>query len=616
MTWMAAVTLTACVVHAETLYERDGITLEGTAVLVTREAGICQVLEERHSPEVYERMKVNHGQPLHVWRLDFAVRNGSGSKLEQVTAYLSIASEAPPCTSWSGLLGNYAKPVQSANSFQLLKKPDGMAPGEELSDAVFLLAFRDQQPRFESWKVDYRFAVGLEDTPADAASNDRSAEGNGKAQLTADRLPPEVMADRYLLKAEQAVREQDFAIARLAMGRLQALQDQYELDLPDEYYFRYARTAAVSQLPEQAHKAVVRYLSMTGREGQHYAEALELLIQAEEVMQARHEPQAAPPERSSRVQTTGKDPVETAVGADMTAGGPDEQEVPPRSACDLPTWNTEDFFQTATVKEVNACLKAGADVAASTEDGHTPLHQAAQFNENPAIVQALLARGADLSARVATGDEHTPLHEAAANNENPAVLQALLAAGADPMIRDGRGASLLRWAAMNENPAVIELLLGTEIDPNVSDEDGYTPLHWATRNNGNPAVIESLLTAGADPMARAKDGRTPLHSAALGNQGLAVFQVLLEAGADVEARTEKDHTPLHWAVANNDNPAVIKLLLKSGADLEAGRDDGWKPLHWAAHYNENPGGDRGLAGRWGCGQCAGRRWQSPPPSRG
>jgi len=165
--------MTASATQAATLYERDGITLEGTVQLVNRGAGICQVLEDRHSPDVYERMKPNHGEPLHVWRLDFAARNGSGRWLEHLTANFSIASEWPPCTTWSGPEGDYPGGVQWASSFEFLQKPYGMEPGSEVSDTVFVLTFHDQQPRFERWNVDYRFAArsddGVAGAPAPAA---------------------------------------------------------------------------------------------------------------------------------------------------------------------------------------------------------------------------------------------------------------------------------------------------------------------------------------------------------------------------------------------------------------------------------------------------------------
>ena len=66
---------------------------------------------------------------------------------------------------------------------------------------------------------------------------------------------------------------------------------------------------------------------------------------------------------------------------------------------DCEEWNTPEFFETATVEDVTACLAAGADVNARTEDGYTPLHHAAWGNVNAAVVEALLDAGANAAAR-------------------------------------------------------------------------------------------------------------------------------------------------------------------------------------------------------------------------
>ena len=410
------------------------------------------------------------------------------------------------------------------------------------------------------------------------------------------QLPPEILADSYLLRVEQAIRDGDQEQARDEFDKIILLHRERQLNLSEEFLFRYAKAAVVVDRPDLALESVTKFLTVAGRESPNYVEALELMNQTQDIIAGRKEAKGVSPRPPSATPIT-EGPTEAVREAGETTDGSKDHEllldvsgtpeVHKEPACDLENWNTKEYFKAATLEYVRTCLEAGTDVATSTEDGHTPLHMAAQYNEDPAVVRALLAHGADLNAK-ATTDGHTPLHEAAASNPNPDVLQALLAAGADPMARDRNGASLLCWAARNGNSAVIEILLKTGIDPEAPDEHGYTPLHWAARNNKNPEVLKVLLTAGSDLMARANDGRTPLHSAALGNGSLGVFQVLLAAGANVTARTEKDYSPLHWAAGNAEKPAVIKLLLAAGADLEAGKDTGWTPLQWAATFNQNP----------------------------
>ena len=76
--------LLASPVSAEVLYDREGMQLQGTARIVSQNAATCNVLEEKYSPEEYEKLKANQGSP-----------STSGSWISPLTtrpARLSISS--------------------------------------------------------------------------------------------------------------------------------------------------------------------------------------------------------------------------------------------------------------------------------------------------------------------------------------------------------------------------------------------------------------------------------------------------------------------------------------------------------------------------------------------
>ena len=308
-----------------------------------------------------------------------------------------------------------------------------------------------------------------------------------------------------------------------------------------------------------------------------------------------------------------------------------------RRAKSCAKWNTEAFFEHASVADVSRCLKtknpnarnrqretplhkavvynkipavvalllkAGAGVNTQDTYGNTPLYDAAGYSKNPAVITALLKAGANVNARTPKTEYkggETPLHNAA-RNENPAVTEALLKAGAEinartPKTEYGGGEIPLHKAARNKNPAVIAALLkaGAEVNARTNKEafqGGKTPLHFAAKYNNNLAVIAAFLSAGADPNARDKSGNTPLHGAASFNKNPAVIAALVKAGANLKARATgavSGLTPLHVAATFNENPAVITTLVKSGADPNARDESGSTPLHDAAtRPSENP----------------------------
>ena len=388
------------------------------------------------------------------------------------------------------------------------------------------------------------------------------------------QLPPEILADSHLLRAEQSIRDGDLERARAEIDKIILLQKEHELDLSDEFHLRHAKAAAAAALPEQALEAVVKYLAAVGRDGPHYVEALELMNQTQDEIAGRKVPTIA----------SHGQPLPTEKTIDVGDSSSSQDGV---GTVSCEEWNTLKYFRTATSKEVTACLDIGADAKAPNNWDWTPLHYAAGSNKNPAVVQALIKAGADPMAR--DGDKETPLHYAAKYNENPAVVQALLAGGADPKARDGDKETPLHEAAKsNKNPAVVQALIKAGADPMALNEDKWTPLHYADLINRNPAVSKALLAAGADAKVRIEYKWTPLHEAAKHAKDAGVIEALLAAGADPKARVAKyKWTPLHYAAEYNENPAVVQALLAGGADPKARAKYKWTPLHRAA-INKNP----------------------------
>lgn len=279
MIWGVAAALAATAAHAATFYDKDGVQFEGTLRKVISQAGVCNVLEEKYSEAEYEKLNVNHGQALDLWRVDFAVRNRSGRPIDFLSANSWVLTEYPPCTNWSGPPTPLAEALEVywSDYFTLLSLPYGMQPEQEKRSAFYLMVFHEQRPTFGEWDIRYEFAAGR----ASAGEGGGSAQRESGPSAPAGQLPPDIMADRYLRKAEQAVRDGDIAIALLAMERLEALQREHGLESAPEDHYRYAQAWESAGEPERAMESAVRYLQLRGRDAEHYTEALDLMNRAE-----------------------------------------------------------------------------------------------------------------------------------------------------------------------------------------------------------------------------------------------------------------------------------------------------------------------------------------------
>ena len=106
------------------------------------------------------------------------------------------------------------------------------------------------------------------------------------AVAAALQLPPDIQADRYLVRAQRQIEEQDFAGAKQSMEQILELQSQHGLEIPEEFYYRYAEVLDRLGLHDEAIEYATKYLTLAGRDGAHYREALELLDQVEQAKAA------------------------------------------------------------------------------------------------------------------------------------------------------------------------------------------------------------------------------------------------------------------------------------------------------------------------------------------
>jgi ankyrin repeat protein len=227
------------------------------------------------------------------------------------------------------------------------------------------------------------------------------------------------------------------------------------------------------------------------------------------------------------------------------------------------------------IEVVKMLLEKGADAAAATEYGKTPLHEASK-NGHLEIAMMLLEKGADAAAATEYG--WTPLYEASENGHLE-IAMMLLEKGADAAAATKYGWTPLYEASKNGHLEIAKMLLEKGADVTATTENGRTPLHAASEN-GHLEMAMMLLEKGADAAAATKYGWTALHEASE-NGHLEMAMMLLEKGVDTAGVNEWGRTPLHEALRNGHLEIAMRLLEK-GVNAAATTKNGRTPLHEAS----------------------------------
>ncbi len=209
--------------------------------------------------------------------------------------------------------------------------------------------------------------------------------------------------------------------------------------------------------------------------------------------------------------------------------------------------------------KIRKLIEGGAQVGSKDKNGNTPLITAI-LNNDPELIELLLAKGADVNARGSS--DITPLIVACYDGDTQ-TARILLEKGADLTSATDDGTTCLLMAVDSGSEETAKLLVQKGAPVDAADKAGITPLILAAQQ-GQMKMVELLLNAKAKVNVKSVTGLTPLIASCFkaGNAGVA--RLLIQKGADVTAKTPEGGSA--WIVASLlGDKEMLDLLKKHGA---------------------------------------------------
>ena len=185
------------------------------------------------------------------------------------------------------------------------------------------------------------------------------------------------------------------------------------------------------------------------------------------------------------------------------------------------------------VSGIRQAIDKGAQVNARDVNDNTPLHRAAEYNQEQAV--KVLAEDYRADTNAVNNRQETPTHLAARSN-SAINLRVLKFCGADPERVNEKGLTAMHIAASHGHSEVVKALHegGASVNTRTADT-GLTPLMVAARE-GHYKVVQILLDAGANVNHVDNDGFSPVTAAGRAGKW-PVMRLLAQHGGDFH---EKD----------------------------------------------------------------------------
>ncbi|QIX02480.1 hypothetical protein AMS68_007997 [Peltaster fructicola] len=200
--------------------------------------------------------------------------------------------------------------------------------------------------------------------------------------------------------------------------------------------------------------------------------------------------------------------------------------------------------------------------------------------------QILIDAGADVNADVLELHSRpgaNMLQRAIYSGAKPKVIQFLLTKGADATARAGFNGSALQAAALMCREEIVQMLLDAGADVN-AQAGYYGNALQAASHDGNKPIVQMLLNAGADVNAQGGYFGNALQAASHLCDEQRV-RLLLAAGADVHAPGRWE-TTLEAARSSDKNEQLKSRVIQ--VLLDAGATDSTAQLHTDNHASISP----------------------------
>ncbi|MDD9859266.1 MAG: ankyrin repeat domain-containing protein [Nitrospira sp.] len=362
---------------------------------------------------------------------------------------------------------------------------------------------------------------------------------------TAQDLPPEILADQYMMEGVTALENGEGKQAIEVFRKIEAM----DTELPASFRFFYGKAlvenSAVFGDLLKGHKLLQQFKAAAGRDSPHYDTALRLLSDVGRKLL----PAAVAQGRAEAVQAL------IVSGSNVNARN--------EKGCTILCLAVQEGHSDI----VQVLLDAGADISSRNEKGCTALCLAVQGGHSD-IVQVLLDAGADISSLEKKDGMQTI--EAfrkieALGTELPVEFQFFY------------GKALIRHSAASNSEDLLkgQSLIKQFVVDTGRDSEQYAAalrllsvagrrLLFAAVANGRAEAVRAFIAAGATVNAKDASGDTLLHKAIdVGHAEIA--QALIAAGADVNAKDASGDTPLRKAI-DVGRAEIAQALIAAGAE--------------------------------------------------